>query len=75
MVQHDVATVEDVDTGMKLGGNWPVGPFEKADEVGAKTVVRYCIEWSERHDPFNKAMETLPCDLLVETAKAGARFR
>jgi len=74
MVQHDVATVEDVDTGMKLGGNWPVGPFEKADDVGAKTVVRYCVEWAERHDPFEKAMETLPCDLLVETAKAGERF-
>jgi enoyl-CoA hydratase/3-hydroxyacyl-CoA dehydrogenase len=75
MVQHDVATVEDVDTGIKLGGNWPVGPFEKADEVGARTVVRYCVEWAERHDPFEKAMETLPCDLLVETAKAGERFR
>jgi enoyl-CoA hydratase/3-hydroxyacyl-CoA dehydrogenase len=75
MVQHDVATVEDVDTGMKLGGNWPVGPFEKADEVGARTVVRYCVEWAERHDPFDKAMETLPCDLLVGTAKAGERFR
>jgi len=74
MVQHDVVTVEDVDTGMKLGGNWPVGPFEKADEVGAKPVVRYCVEWAERHDPFDKAMETLPCDLLVETAKAGERF-
>ncbi|WP_254538546.1 3-hydroxyacyl-CoA dehydrogenase [Halomarina litorea] len=74
MVQHDVATVEDVDTGARLGGNWPMGPFEKADEVGAKAVVRRLVELADRHEPFEKSMETLPCDLLVETAKANETF-
>ncbi len=74
MVQHDVATVEDVDTGMKLGGNWPVGPFEKADAVGAETVVRTCIELAGMHERIENLGEVLPCDLLVETAKAGETF-
>ena len=38
MVQYDVASAEDVDTGARLGGNWPVGPLAKADEIGAEAV-------------------------------------
>lgn len=77
MVQHDVATVEDIDTGAELGGNWPQGPLEKADEVGLQTVVEKCIEVASFHaadHELNKAAETLPCDLLVEKAKAGETF-
>ena len=74
MVQHDVATVEDVDTGMKLGGNWPVGPFEKADEVGAEAVVRTCVELADMHERIENLAETLPCCLLVEKAKANETF-
>jgi 3-hydroxybutyryl-CoA dehydrogenase len=32
-----VATVEDIDTGMKLGANWPMGPLALADLVGLDT--------------------------------------
>jgi len=32
------------------------------------------VEWAERHDPLEAERETLPCELLVETAKAGERF-
>jgi enoyl-CoA hydratase/3-hydroxyacyl-CoA dehydrogenase len=74
MVQHDVATVEDVDTGAKLGGNWPQGPFEKADEVGADAILSRLTEVASRHENTNKLAETLPCDLLVEKAKTGETF-
>lgn len=74
MVQHNVATVGDVDTGMKLGGNWPMGPFEKADEVGAEAVVRTCVELADMHERIENLGETLPCDLLVEKAKADETF-
>ncbi len=74
MVQNDVASVEDVDTGAKLGGNWPQGPFEKADEVGADVVLSQLTEVASRHERTNKVAETLPCDLLVEKAKAGETF-
>lgn len=74
IVQHDVAAVQDVDTGMKLGTNWPVGPLEKADEVGLETVVMNCLEVADMHEQLNNAAETIPCDLLVEKAKAGETF-
>jgi enoyl-CoA hydratase/3-hydroxyacyl-CoA dehydrogenase len=74
MVQHDVASVADVDTGMKLGGNWPVGPLEKADEVGAEQVVRTCVDLAGMHERIENLGEVLPCDLLVETAKSGGSF-
>jgi len=74
LVQHDVATPEDIDTGARLGGNWPQGPLEKADEVGADVMVRKCTEVASRHEDTNKLAETLPCELLVEKAKAGDTF-
>jgi len=74
MVQYDVASAEDVDTGARLGGNWPVGPLAKADEIGAETVVRTCIETAALHEPINKVAETLPCKLLIEKAKTGETF-
>ena len=74
MVQYDVASAEEVDTGARLGGNWPVGPLAKADEIGAETVVRTCIETAALHEPINKVAETLPCKLLIEKAKTGETF-
>ncbi|APX97171.1 3-hydroxyacyl-CoA dehydrogenase [Natronorubrum daqingense] len=74
MVQNDVATVDDIDTGARLGGNWPVGPLEKADEVGLDVIVEKLTEVASRHEDTNKLAETLPCDLLVEKAKAGETF-
>jgi 3-hydroxybutyryl-CoA dehydrogenase len=37
-VQEGTATMEDIDSGMKLGTNYPHGPFEWADRVGIKDV-------------------------------------
>jgi len=74
MVQHGVATPEDIDTGARLGGNWPQGPLEKADEVGADVMLRNCAEVAGRHEDTDKLAETLPCDLLVEKAKTGETF-
>jgi enoyl-CoA hydratase/3-hydroxyacyl-CoA dehydrogenase len=74
MVQHDVATIDDVDTGMRLGGNWPVGPLEKADELGAETVARTCVDLAKMHEPIENVDEVLPCSLLLEKAKSGEPF-
>ena len=34
-----VATVEDIDRAMKLGANYPRGPFEWADEFGPDRIL------------------------------------
>jgi 3-hydroxybutyryl-CoA dehydrogenase len=39
-VEEDVATARDVDVAMRLGFNWPRGPFEWAEAIGAARVVR-----------------------------------
>lgn len=37
-VQEGTATMQDIDTSMKLGTNYPHGPFEWADKIGIKQV-------------------------------------
>ena len=74
MVQYDVATVEDIDTGVLLGGNWPVGPLEKTDDIGAETVVRTCVDLAGMHERIENVDEVLPCDLLLEKAKSNDTF-
>jgi 3-hydroxybutyryl-CoA dehydrogenase len=34
-----VATAEDIDQAMKLGANYPKGPFEWVEEIGARSIV------------------------------------
>jgi 3-hydroxybutyryl-CoA dehydrogenase len=35
-----VASKEDIDRAMKLGANYPRGPFEWAEEIGVRTILR-----------------------------------
>ena len=42
-VQEGVGTAEDVDTAMRLGFNWPRGPFEWAEAIGPVRVVA-CLD-------------------------------
>ena len=37
-VQEGTATLQDIDTSMKLGTNYPFGPFEWANKIGVKHV-------------------------------------
>ncbi|GIV33886.1 MAG: hypothetical protein KatS3mg031_1421 [Chitinophagales bacterium] len=37
-LQEGTATMEDIDTAMKLGTNYPYGPFEWADRIGIRNV-------------------------------------
>lgn len=52
MYEHGLATMEDIDTGMKLGCGYPMGPFELLDYVGLDTTL-YAAEaiYQEYPDP------------------------
>ncbi len=39
MYEHSMASMEDIDTGMKLGCGYPMGPFELLDYVGLDTTL------------------------------------
>lgn len=39
-LEENVSTKEDIDTAMKLGTNYPYGPFEWCDIIGRKKIVK-----------------------------------
>ena len=39
LFQEGSASMKDVDLAMKLGTNYPYGPFEWADKIGAENVL------------------------------------
>lgn len=43
MLQEGTAVVKDIDTAMKLGTNYPLGPFEWADKIGIKNVYELLV--------------------------------
>ena len=45
MAERGDATPEDIDTAMKLGAGYPMGPFELADYVGLDTT-KFIVEGS-----------------------------
>ncbi|MGH7738300.1 MAG: 3-hydroxybutyryl-CoA dehydrogenase [Candidatus Tyrphobacter sp.] len=62
-----VASVEDIDTVMKLGMNHPMGPLQLADFIGLDT----CLSIMEvLHDGFGDS-KYRPCPLLAQYVAAG----
>jgi len=66
-LMEGLATKEDIDTAMKLGYNWPMGPFELADLVGLDTLLAvFEVFYNEFRDPKYR-----PCPLLRQMVRAG----
>jgi 3-hydroxybutyryl-CoA dehydrogenase len=63
---YNLAKMEDIDQMMRLGANFPMGPFEYADAVGLDRVLK-TWEWlTEEIGP-----QYLPCPLLRRKVEAG----
>lgn len=62
-----VAGAEDIDRGMKLGANQPMGPLALADFIGLDTVLAIA---NVLYDGF-KESKYRPCPLLVKMVNAG----
>jgi len=45
-LEENVSTKEEIDTAMKLGTNYPYGPFEWADKIGLKNIYDLLITLS-----------------------------
>ncbi len=62
-----LATAEDIDTAMKLGANWPMGPFALCDLVGADISLAVLNTlYNETGDPKYR-----PSTLLKQHVRAG----
>ena len=69
-VQEGTATMADVDLGMKLGTNYPHGPFAWANAIGVERVYAVLEAlWHDTHDERYKV-----CPLLKRQALRGVPF-
>ncbi|CAI7993701.1 Hydroxyacyl-coenzyme A dehydrogenase, mitochondrial [Geodia barretti] len=73
LYERGVATPEDIDTGMKLGAGYPMGPFELSDYVGLDTTKFILDGWSQKYpdEPLFKPIETI--NKLVGEGKLGRK--
>ncbi|MBR2649506.1 MAG: hypothetical protein IKD55_11740 [Sediminibacterium sp.] len=55
-----ISSKEDIDTAMKLGTNYPFGPFEWASKIGVHKIVELLYILSEKDDRY------IPAKALVE---------
>jgi len=67
LIGNDVATPEDIDTGMRLGTGFPEGPCRRGDKLGLDTVLETL---EERHEATGTERYE-PADYLVELVEAG----
>ena len=69
---EDVASADDIDTGMKLGTNWPMGPLALADLVGLDTT-KAVLETFERETGDAKYRPAAVLGELVAAGKLGRK--
>lgn len=67
-LQEGTASKEDIDKGMKLGTNYPFGPFEWAEKIGIAEVYQLLNAlWEDTHEERYKI-----CPLLKKEMLAGS---
>ena len=67
-----VSSAADIDTGLKLGANWPMGPLALADLVGLDTT-KAILETLERELGDGKYSPSSALVKLVEAGKLGRK--
>jgi len=72
MVDNGVASIEDIDTAMKLGANHPMGPLALGDLVGLDVCLSIMdILYDETHDSKYRASPLLR--KMVRVGKLGCK--
>jgi 3-hydroxybutyryl-CoA dehydrogenase len=66
MVLLEIASMEEIDQMMRLGANFPMGPFEWADQIGLDRVLATLEELSHEYGPLYH-----PCPWIRRKVEAG----
>jgi 3-hydroxybutyryl-CoA dehydrogenase len=69
VVNQGVATVEDVDTAMRRGVNYPRGPLAWADEVGIKTIYNVLANLAAHYSGDRYRISPLIRQMVWESSK------
>lgn len=73
LLERGDASARDIDTAMKLGAGYPMGPIELADYVGLDTTFNILKGWYEK-DPKNPLYQPIPSlEKLVKEGKYGVK--
>ncbi|KAK2164110.1 hypothetical protein LSH36_68g01035 [Paralvinella palmiformis] len=73
MLERGDASAKDIDTAMKLGAGYPMGPIQLSDYVGLDTCQFIVKGWHEKH-PDNPLFNPCPLlDKLVSEGKLGMK--
>lgn len=63
-LEENISTEKEIDTAMKLGTNYPLGPFEWAEKIGIKEI------YTLLHKLATDESRYIPCKLLGKKALA-----
>ncbi|MDE3236250.1 MAG: hypothetical protein KGO81_09875 [Bacteroidota bacterium] len=63
-LQDGISSKAEIDVAMRLGTNYPFGPFEWAEKIGLKKIVKLLEALAATDARYS------PCDLLVKEAEA-----
>jgi len=69
MLEEGISKIEDIDKAMKLGANYPMGPFELADLIG----LDLCLEIIENLNRSVPGTQFRPSDILRDLIKRGRK--
>ena len=73
MLERGDATVKDIDTAMKLGAGYPMGPFELMDVTGIDTAKFVTDSWLSRNDPSLNVSKSELIDKMVAEGRLGRK--
>ncbi|OMJ25097.1 Hydroxyacyl-coenzyme A dehydrogenase, mitochondrial [Smittium culicis] len=71
MLERGDASAKDIDTAMKLGAGYPMGPFELLDYVGLDTVKFITNGWYESYPELRASGIASPSKMLDDLVSSG----
>lgn len=73
MAERGDASIRDIDTAMKLGAGYPMGPFELCDYVGLDTIKFITDGWNQKHPENDLFKPNAILDKMVKDGKLGKK--